>query len=462
MIKYIALFSILCFGYQTTIAQRIKPKGYHNLEVGERTYIVASKANVRDKPSVKDGAIIDFLSLGAKVEIIEKTTASYESNKIRANWYKISFKGREGYIWGGLIAAGWRSLDTYPDTLLLYGLNYCEMHYGAPGVPLYYTGNLSLKLCVDHKLVSQTDFDIEDIHGRHQLTFRSLDTILFSAKEFAYRGEEAVFKNEYLFAFQDEELQFVEKKEQVAPMPKQNGLVPLQYPEYLRFHKIKRYRGVSLWKTRKRTIIPSADYLERTIKIGKRKGYVLDNHKFDVRGNVMEDYHYLAEGPLVYKYEYRYINNPSYPNRIDLILDKTGSYQINVRQFIYKNAGAQLDSVQFYTIYDEDYSKKMDVSTITKEEYEREEPSSEKRIYLGEQLRIMQTNYYCYEYFYEDNLLKKEIHFYENCQKISSETIYEYDSKGLLMGAKTFSPKGDLVWEYVYLYDFYPSESEED
>jgi hypothetical protein len=438
------------------MAQGLKPKGYHNFEVGDRTYIVASKANVRDQPSIENGAITTVLYLGARVEIIEKTEASYESNRIKANWYKISFNGREGYIWGGLVAAGWSKVGRSPEMLLLYGLNYCEIHYGDPDVALYYTGNLTLKLCIDNKFVSQTNFDIEDIKAGHQLTFLSKDSILFSANEFSHTVEEAVFKNEYLFSFQDEKLELIDKKYEVAPMPEQNGLIPLEYPEYLRFHGIKRYREIRLWKTQKRPYIPSGDYESRTIKVGKRKGYICENKKFDPQGSLIEDYHYLSEGPLIYKYEYRYLKNAYYPNRIDSIFDKTGLYQMSVRNFIYREDGHRLDSIEFYTIYEGNPKKKVDASTISIEAYEKEESSPEKLIYLGEQLRIKRQSSFCHEYFYENNLLKKDIQFQENCQKVFWEITYKYDAKGLLIGKKVLNPEKNVFTEYLYLYDYYP------
>lgn len=455
MTKHSIVFLILCLSYFSTIAQNLKSGGYHKFEVGERSYIVAEKANVRDQPSTKDGKIIEVLSVGTSVEILETTEESYTSNKITANWYKIRLGyENEGYVWGGLIAAGWSESEDFPRKLLLYGFNYCELHYGDE--PHYYTGNLALKLCMDGKLISQVNFDVQDLNGVHELSFQSPDSILFSAKEFARSGEEALFKNEYLFSLQDQKLKFIEQKKDKTPLLKENGLIPLEHPEYRRFHKIKRYREIELWENQKRASIPSADYKERTVKIGKRKGYVIENQKFDIKGNLIEDYHYLAEGPMVYKQEYRYLKNPSYPYRIDSIFDKTGLYQTRIHDFMYSENGHYLDSVEIYTIYDND-NKKHSISIVSIEEYRKGNPSQEELVYLGDQLRIKKTPYYCYEYFYENHLLKKELVFNENCQKILAEISYEYDANGLLIGEKYFNPKQKVITEYLYLYDFYTS-----
>jgi hypothetical protein len=456
MIKYIALFLILLLASYSGVAQDFKAGGYHNYEEGERTYIVAEKANIRDKPSTKEGAIIDVLYIGKRIEILEKMAETYTSNRITANWYKVNFGYHEGYIWGGLIAAGCLEQEEPSERLLLYGLNHCDLHYGDE--PSYYTGNLALKLVVDGELVSQVNFEIEDINGGHELKYLSRDSILFTAKEFAQNGKEAVFKNEYVFSFQEEKLKFIEEKTHLAPLPKQNGLIPLEYPEYLRFHNIKRYREIALWENQKRTSRPSADYEERTIEVGKKKGYVIENMKFDVQGNLIEDYHYLAEGPLVYEYEYRYLKNPSYQYRIDSIFDKTGLDQTEVCNFIYKQNGGILDRVEMYTIYKQEPTKKQNVRMLSIEEYRKRDSPEGELIYLGTQLRIRRASYSCYEYFYENNLLKKEIVFYKNCQKKSKEISYQYDSKGLLIGSKVFYPETNRFTEYVYLYDFYPSD----
>lgn len=458
MTKHSIAFLILCLSYFSAIAQNLKSGGYHKFEVGERSYIVAEKANIRDQPSTQDGKIMEVLPVGTSVEILEKTEESYTSNKITANWCKIQLGyEKEGYVWGGLIAAGWSESEDFPRKLLLYGFNYCELHYGDE--PSYYTGNLALKLCMNNTLISQVNFDVQDINGVHELSFQSPDSILFSAKEFSRKGEEALFKNEYLFSLQDQKLQFIGQKKDKTPLLKENGSIPLSHPTYRRFHKIKRYREIALWESRKRPSIPSADYEERTIKIGKRKGYIVENQKFDIQGNWIEDYHYLAEGPLVYKQEYRYLKNPSYPYRIDSIFDKTGLYQTTIHNFMYSENRHRLDSVEIYSIYDGD-DKKYSISVVSIEEYRKENPSQEELIYLGDQLRIKKTPYYCYEYFYENHLLKKELVFDEKCQEISTEISYEYDINGLLIGEKYFNPKQKITTEYRYLYDFYSSSDD--
>ncbi|MBL4648506.1 MAG: hypothetical protein JKY03_02160 [Aureispira sp.] len=238
---------------------------------------------------------------------------------------------------------------------------------------------------------------------------------------------------------------------------KENGLIALEYPEYLRFHKVKRYREIRLWKSRKRSYIPSGDYEARTIKVGRRKGYVIENKKFDVQGNLIEDYHYLAEGPLIYKYEYRYLKKNRDSYRIDSIFDKTGSYEIGVHHFIYRQDGQKLDSVEMYTLYDD--NTRSTSSTISIEEYQKDNSAQEELVYLGEQLKIRKGPSYCCEYFYENQLLKKEIQYHENCQKTAQETIYKYDATGLLIGKKVVFSKSKAFTEYVYLYDYYPSDS---
>lgn len=78
---------------------------------GVSTYLYGNSVRVRTSPEIKDSNILDVLPLGHKVTVLKKTTAIYSQNGFSEYWYKIKYikdkKYREGYIWGGLLAAGY-------------------------------------------------------------------------------------------------------------------------------------------------------------------------------------------------------------------------------------------------------------------------------------------------------------------------------------------------------------------
>lgn len=80
---------------------------------GDSTYIYEARVNLRDQPSL-DGKMAALALMGEEVEILEKTEKEQEIYGTTAFWYKIRYKEKVCYVWGGLISDGGRPLDFTP------------------------------------------------------------------------------------------------------------------------------------------------------------------------------------------------------------------------------------------------------------------------------------------------------------------------------------------------------------
>lgn len=97
---------------------------------GSSTYIYGENVRVRKTPEVREDNVAETLPAGYPVKILQKTDKSMAQNGFREYWCKISFNksGREmnGYVWGGLIAAG--HINIGKDLFLLGFKKYGEEH----------------------------------------------------------------------------------------------------------------------------------------------------------------------------------------------------------------------------------------------------------------------------------------------------------------------------------------------
>lgn len=66
-------------------------------------YIYEERVNVRDAPSLKSKKV-GLALIGEPIKIIEKLDKIEELYGLKAHWYKVKWKGKTCYIWGGLIS----------------------------------------------------------------------------------------------------------------------------------------------------------------------------------------------------------------------------------------------------------------------------------------------------------------------------------------------------------------------
>ncbi|HEY1406592.1 MAG TPA: hypothetical protein VF857_08295 [Spirochaetota bacterium] len=147
MIKlYPVLFSLIIFcGISSAISKD------NNDQSKSDVYIFVNSAQVRNSPSADVGNVIDNLSIGQKVSIIQKKDTTYALNGIENFWYEISYtvnnSAKKGYVWGGLLSFDY---ILYGDnTVILIGLTSYKKNAGY---------NLSLKVVSGQKLLSNAPF----------------------------------------------------------------------------------------------------------------------------------------------------------------------------------------------------------------------------------------------------------------------------------------------------------------
>lgn len=73
------------------------------LKENSEHYIFEKKVNIRSNPSVKS-KVIGLAVFGDPVIILEKTNIKEKLYDINAYWYRVEWKGKTGYIWGGLVS----------------------------------------------------------------------------------------------------------------------------------------------------------------------------------------------------------------------------------------------------------------------------------------------------------------------------------------------------------------------
>jgi hypothetical protein len=99
-------------------------RNFGGFEVGDTSFTLVSDANVRDKPATS-GAVVAKLNIGTWLKIEKVTTDSLTVKGVRLPWYQVSFtsenKKKNGYLWGGFIAAVFMSdMDYKTNEVSLY------------------------------------------------------------------------------------------------------------------------------------------------------------------------------------------------------------------------------------------------------------------------------------------------------------------------------------------------------
>lgn len=99
--------------------------GYHTFKIGSTQRLLADRVNVRASASTK-GEIVANIPIGSKVKILEESSKTLKLNGFDAPWYEVSFetngKEQKGYVWGGLIAEGYKKSENNDGVTFYYGI----------------------------------------------------------------------------------------------------------------------------------------------------------------------------------------------------------------------------------------------------------------------------------------------------------------------------------------------------
>jgi hypothetical protein len=89
---------------------------YHNpnydLNNGEKYYLFGNDVKFREQPNLESG-IIEFIKIGAEITVLEKSEQKLKYNGIESPFYKIDYKGKVGYVLGGLISLEKRNFNGF-------------------------------------------------------------------------------------------------------------------------------------------------------------------------------------------------------------------------------------------------------------------------------------------------------------------------------------------------------------
>jgi len=114
--KRLILFSILIFSV-TVRAQQDVAYAYvddgetgnwvFKHEKGDDVKVFVDETKVRDLPNLSASVALDVLPQNKSVKIIEVTGSVTTLGERSANWYRVSYDGKTGFIWGGNLSIGY-------------------------------------------------------------------------------------------------------------------------------------------------------------------------------------------------------------------------------------------------------------------------------------------------------------------------------------------------------------------
>ncbi len=164
--------------------------------------------NMRSQPDAKS-RVVTKVAYGNKVEIMEKSKVQLQLGWVSDHWYKVAYRGREGFIFGGYLsgyaAPKLQKTQKLSDLLPLY----CTKTYTMAGNPVLTTeviGHDTLKLQLV-KFKNGAELELENSRDRSQATL-----IIPGSVQDAYVFLEALLKSNESEELLDE-LRFIRGKD---------------------------------------------------------------------------------------------------------------------------------------------------------------------------------------------------------------------------------------------------------
>lgn len=133
--------------------------GVFHFEENKTQKIFTNETRVREFPNVQS-QILDSLTTNQQVFILKKEENVLKLGERSANWYKITYQkdsqNREGYIWGGNLAVGFRNKNGYD---FLYGLTK-TVNKKSPNSGEFFPQNYaSVKVLENNVLLDEVGFE---------------------------------------------------------------------------------------------------------------------------------------------------------------------------------------------------------------------------------------------------------------------------------------------------------------
>lgn len=186
-----SLFTFLLIGLMQVISAQEQEYAYSNgvfnFEDNKTQKVFTEWARVRQSPDVR-GRVSDSLQSNQQVVVMQKEPVALQLGERAANWYKVSYQKdgetKEGYIWGGNLAIGYRNKDGYD---FLFGISKTIDRTDKKFNQVYKQNIASVRAMQGNRLVSEVTFDTGSAESLSYATFTTesnhkLKEVLFTLK----------------------------------------------------------------------------------------------------------------------------------------------------------------------------------------------------------------------------------------------------------------------------------------
>lgn len=123
-------------------------------EKGDEVKVFVDETKVRDLPNLSASTTIDILPENKSIKIIEVTGAVTTLGERAADWFRVSYDGKTGFIWGGNLAIGYYKSG---ETEFLFGVPSTENLINSDQIP-YTQLMASVKYFKNGNLIDEKKF----------------------------------------------------------------------------------------------------------------------------------------------------------------------------------------------------------------------------------------------------------------------------------------------------------------
>lgn len=186
-----SLFTFLLIGLVQVVSAQEQEYAYSNgvfnFEDHKPQKVFTDWARVRQSPDVK-APVSDSLPSNQQVVVLQKEPVALQLGERAANWYKVSYQKdgetKDGYIWGGNLAIGYRNKDGYD---FLFGISKTIDRTDKQFNQVYKQNIAAIRAIQGNRLVSEVTFDTGSAESLSYATFtiesnHKLKEVLFTLK----------------------------------------------------------------------------------------------------------------------------------------------------------------------------------------------------------------------------------------------------------------------------------------
>lgn len=144
---------------------------YRQLAEGAPAFLLRDDVPLLAAPSVAAVALARG-QMGEQVQVLARMDEQYQQQGFRTNWYAVSYRGQEAYVWGGHLAALYQVPPDDPSLQVLCGIE--QVDWVNRGTYEEEQLVLTLSLCRGGKVLAQTTFPaVGTLYTQLQLRLRA-------------------------------------------------------------------------------------------------------------------------------------------------------------------------------------------------------------------------------------------------------------------------------------------------